>query len=390
MVVGKVDDGMKCLWSAVSQWRPHDYRYQRKIKKSMMDAHLLFRAGNPITYVRSLTFNLSECIALGVRLPFEETGAEIINTLSSRPNTTYSTFLHGFRNGGSDPDDCAPFLQELFAEIITAADAQVDVQTKRFDKHHRAFDANVMCDESHVLQWDDYDEVYVGVEKESSDNHMHDNVDPHMDVQSMEGGVYANDTRGFSPTKGGKGGKSMPFGGKASKGSKGYGKGLGKGKGGKGDTRDQSCGAEGCSKLRNVPFSFCDDCHAKGKQEGFIVLRGDSKYVMPQAFNKDKKRAYDAFAMDDSWVSNGFYDGYGHWHDGYYANDAMSMNDGHASNPVDGSMVNLVAEGIAAALAKQSASDSQSAVSQPSIGSSSVAQRLAAMAAQIQPSKPPQ
>ena len=122
---GKIGDGMMCLYAAISLFRPRSMEYKRKLKQAMCGAHHVFRAGDPKRHIEELAFNMSECLALGVRLPWDETGLPIIKCLSGRPGT-YQSFLHPFREGGNDPDDCAPYLQELFAEIIKAAGAQTD------------------------------------------------------------------------------------------------------------------------------------------------------------------------------------------------------------------------------------------------------------------------
>ena len=84
MVCGKVDDGPLCLWAAMNRYRQSGAKYQRKLKRNMMKSPFLFRHGDPKKHIMDLRFTLTECLALGVRLPWDEIGLEIINVLSGR------------------------------------------------------------------------------------------------------------------------------------------------------------------------------------------------------------------------------------------------------------------------------------------------------------------
>ena len=119
----------------------------------------------------------------------------------------------------------------------------------------------------------------------------------------------AHDARSFPYAKGCKGGKvgksGQPFAYGKGKGNaightKDKGEGTGTGKGGVAHY-GRECVAKGCSRPKNVPFSFGDPCHDKGKKGGFILLDNGRKFVM-------KKRAFDV-SVDQSEIG---------WHDDEY------------------------------------------------------------------------
>ena len=84
LIGGVVGDGVMCLYAAISLYRPRSEKYKRSLKRAMCKAHLAFRAGDPRKHVADLEFNMTEILALGVRLPWDETGLEIIGTLGDR------------------------------------------------------------------------------------------------------------------------------------------------------------------------------------------------------------------------------------------------------------------------------------------------------------------
>ena len=92
-----------------------------------------------------------------------------------------------YREGGNDPDDCAPYLQELFAEIIKAAGAQSSQD--RDAKHYKAYS----------IMWND--DVGVSEVTEIA-GEGEDGVNNHDDYDDAEG-WYANNTHAFSKGKGG-------------------------------------------------------------------------------------------------------------------------------------------------------------------------------------------
>ena len=226
-VCGKVGSGVLCLWAAMNKYRPHSLEYQRKLKKTMLKSPYLFRGGDPRKHIEAIDFVVRECMALGVRLPWDEIGAETINVMA--PKGTYGNFLHQFRAGCPDPDDCAPYLQRLYAAIKIAAGNQGEEQGTP-SHYNRA--SKVYANQTHALAWNEDDQTY-DVDEVYNKDVKNDEHEYEWDDHEY---VYAYDINHITPSKGGgRKGKGAPSkGGKGvmSKG-KSYGKSSKGGKGGK-------------------------------------------------------------------------------------------------------------------------------------------------------------
>ena len=339
---GRIGDGVMCLFAGVSLFRPRSVEYKRKLKQAMCGAHNLFRSGNPKTHIEGLEFNLSECLALGVRLPWDETGLPIIMRLSSKG--TYQSFLHPYREGGSEPDDSAPYLQELFAEIIRAAAAQGSDVSNSDARSYKAFEVRWNPEEglSEVTEVADEGDDSVG---NYNNNNYYDNADPE--------GWYANYTNSYTKGKGGFGkgkgkGKGSGKSGKSGKGGMPFnpwtggktGSSFGKGseyKGGRGLKGETSvCAAKGCNSIKNGSYAFCDACHSEAKAKGKLTLKDGREWLSPDEYRRQHaKRAYDTMIYDaDAYdgqapCSDGWYDDQWAWHDsyGHVAHDTCVLPD---------------------------------------------------------------
>lgn len=318
LIGGQVGDGVMCLYAAISLYRPRSEKYKRSLKRAMCKAHLAFRSGDPRKHVADLEFNMTEILSLGVRLPWDETGLEIIGTLGDRG--TYESFLHPYRDGGADPDDCAPYLQKLFAEIINAADAQND-RGHREAKGYKAFSIHWnenegLCEVVGGETTTNTDEGEGGENFEDNyyDDYSYPDLNAYDTYHSPKGkggfgkGGYGKGGKGKGKgSKGvfGKGGKGMPFnpsaGGKA--GGKGKGGDAKGGKGMKGEVEDKPhlCAANNCANPKNAPFSFCSYHHQQAKKYGKLTLKDGRVWQCPQQRHAPK-RAYDTMLQEGSWV----------------------------------------------------------------------------------------
>ena len=318
-------DGVSALYAIMMHYRPCDSVHVRSLKHTVSNAYLLFRKGDPEQVCNDLAHSIKECITLGVRLDWDITGQRITEIMSTRDD--FGLYINKFMDGGDDPEDCAPTLQALMAEIIKVARYHSEGVVNPNNK----LIANEM---EFVFQKDEFGGKILPVES----RHAYDTQIPHTPPNGGGGIVSSPDTMSHEVDE------TVPLGNysndqlvafmanrqsRYSRPQKG-GKGRGFGKGGKtggqqppravdfnpGHTAEattttpnrriappidpNACNGKGCLSPPQAPYRFCDRCHREGQKRGFIECKDGfkAKVAAPQS----QKRAYEAIAEEDPYT----------------------------------------------------------------------------------------
>ena len=98
------------------RYRKCNDTYKRSLRKVLIDSYRVFEApryGIP-SAVEEVGQVLRECITLGIQIPWDLTGREVILTLKRQG---FSDYVHPLLEGGPNPEDSAPYFLNLLSVI---------------------------------------------------------------------------------------------------------------------------------------------------------------------------------------------------------------------------------------------------------------------------------
>ena len=309
-------DGVSALYAIMMHYRPCNSVHVRSLKHTMSNAYLLFRKGDPEQVCNNLAHTIKECITLGVRLDWDITGQRITEIMSTRGD--YGLYINKFMDGGDDPEDCAPTLQALMAEIVKVSRYHSEGVVNPSNKliaHEMEF----------VFQADEYGGKILPLEsKHAHDTHLAQ-TPPNgggADVSNLD--LNGHGVNGEFSLENFSDGQLVAFMANRTKSQSSFGKGGKGGKfGGQGVPRKVSfnvgedshpinnsnrripappidptaCNGKGCKNPPNAPYRFCDFCHQQGQKIGYIECKdGFKAKVMTPA--KAHKRAMEAMTEE--------------------------------------------------------------------------------------------
>ena len=325
-VEGEVDNGVLAIWVLLMRYRKCDDAHTTHLIKTLSQSENLFRApkANIQKSVDSLGKVLKECVTLGVKVPWVTTGREVVKVLKTQGFTEY---VHKFMNGGPDPEDSAKHFQSLLSTVERVAKDVEETEGKKggnrksywaheahlydlnydasINSHcitaspnphydpenddvtdgYSAYDTNYAPLSNWSDQYDSNDHIggngeeYYDCYDGAADNVWDENPSDYIDFQAYESRVYDHRSKGSKGSKGKSKGKSKK-GGSASHGGKAR-KGFGKGKVGDNSKGGNSkpCFAMNCNEQCGINYTFCNSCHQRLRDEGFIVKKDGKKIV---------------------------------------------------------------------------------------------------------------
>ena len=317
-------DGVSALYAIMMHYRPCNSVHVRSLKHTMSNAYLLFRKGDPEQVCNNLAHTIKECITLGVRLDWDITGQRITEIMSTRGD--YGLYINKFMDGGDDPEDCAPTLQALMAEIV---------KVSRYHSEGVVNPSNKLI--AHEMEFVFKSDEYGGKILPVEDRHAHethtaqtppngggaDVSNPDLNGHGVNGefslenftdgqlvAFMANrSNRQNSFRKGGKGqdgGKGGKYGWKGA--PRRVPSNIGEDSNPNNNPNRRipppidptACNGKGCTNPPNAPYRFCDTCHQHGQRIGYIECKDGFKARVAVA--KPQKRAFEAYAEEEPEV----------------------------------------------------------------------------------------
>jgi len=275
-VEGEEGNGVHALWVLMMRYRKCDDSYIRSLKKTLSQTHLLFSAPKEdmATNLATMGQALSECVSLGVKVPWDSTGREVVLTLKSQGFTEY---VHPYMNGGPNPEDAAVHFLDLIS-VIQSCEREV----RETMAIQRGYAKELFWDQKMLYELTRDNDNHSFVIHSSPNPHYDPNYDPtygkwnegQMAPERPANGADHHHSTQYTP--------SNP---NQVKGESWEREGQPKGE----HKKEKICLAMYCNLPSHNKFMFCKDCHNKGKYEGYITTKHGKHIVITNkklTFNK--------------------------------------------------------------------------------------------------------
>ena len=112
---GEHGDGLSLLFALVTLSSPNTSDYRDEIEQRVMNQHVLFRNGNPITAIEECRKDLLEAIRLNIKVKWS-VGRKVIDTISTR-HQYFNSQLFGMKETCPDQEDSATQMDALYTKI---------------------------------------------------------------------------------------------------------------------------------------------------------------------------------------------------------------------------------------------------------------------------------